>query len=160
MAATRDPWQTTLKSARANTIYQTVKRELQNEWHNGRGIANHMRHATKSLKTNIKPTSHIYEELGNKRRDIAWIARLRTGHCSRNGYLHRFNIIDDPTCKYGDAPETVKHFLLVCPLYEKERDEMRRKVGVGGMRMEKLLGDLRRVQNTVEFIEKSKRFEF
>ena len=37
---------------------------------------------------------------------------------------------------------------------------MRRKVGVGGMRLEKLLGDPRRVQDTIEFIEKVKRFEF
>lgn len=114
----------------------------------------------KSLKTNVKPTSRIYEELGNKRREITWIARLMTGHCSLNGYLHPFNIIDDPTCECGHVSETVKHFLLVGPLYEKERDEMRRKVGVGGMRMENLLGNPRRVQNTIEFIAKVKRFDF
>ena len=37
------------------------------------------------------------------------------------------------------------HFLLVCQKYERLRDEMRKKVGVGGMKMEKLLGDPRRI---------------
>jgi hypothetical protein len=92
---------------------------------------------------------------------IAWIARLRTGHVSLNGYLNRFNIVDDATCPgCGDAKETVHHFLMVCPKYEKARDQMRKKVGVGGMKLEKLLGDHRRIKDTLEFIEGTERFEF
>jgi hypothetical protein len=34
--------------------------------------------------------------------------------------------------------ETVKHFLLVCRKYKRERDRLKKKVGVGGMRVEKL----------------------
>ena len=41
-----------------------------------------------------KPSSQIYGQL-SKRKHIAWIARLRTGHCSLNSYLERFNTIDD-----------------------------------------------------------------
>jgi hypothetical protein len=51
-----------------------------------------------------------------------------------NGYLHWFNIIDDPTCECEDGKETVRHFLLVCPLHRRERDKTRRKVGMGGLR--------------------------
>jgi hypothetical protein len=36
---------------------------------------------------------------------------------------------------------------------------MRQKVGVGGMRIEKLLGDARRIKETIEFIESTKRFD-
>ena len=39
-------------------------------------------------------------------------------------------------------------------------DEIRKKVGVGGMKMEKLLGDSRRIKDTVEFIESTERFDF
>ena len=42
----------------------------------------------------------------------------------------------------------------------KERDRMRKMVGVRGMKMEKLLGDSRRIQYTVEFIESTGRFDF
>ena len=55
--------------------------------------------------------------------------RLRTGHSSLNGYLARFNIIDDTTCpRCEDTKETVHHFLMVGPKYERLRDDMRRKV--------------------------------
>jgi hypothetical protein len=69
--------------------------------------------------------------------------------------------MDDDTCPgCGDTKETVKHYLLVCQKYEKLRDKMRRAVGVGGMRLEKLLGDPRRIQETAEFIESTERFQF
>jgi hypothetical protein len=49
----------------------------------------------------------------------------------------------------ANAKETVKHFLLICPKYEKERDKLRRKVGAHGMREEKLLGDAKIVKHTL-----------
>jgi len=116
---------------------------------------------TNTRTAKAKPPTHIYEKLGNKRKHIPWIARLRTGHCSLNQYLARFNITDDAKCpKCNEANETVKHFLLVCPEYERKRDKLRRKVGIGGMRVDKLLGDARRIEDTIEFIEETKRFNF
>jgi hypothetical protein len=35
----------------------------------------------------------------------------------------------------------VDHFLLNCELYDEERDRLRRRVGVQGMRVSTLLGD-------------------
>jgi hypothetical protein len=58
------------------------------------------------------------------------------------------------------AKVTVKHFLLVCPMHERERDKLRRKVGVGGMSEERLIGDPRRVKYTIEFIQSIGRFNF
>jgi predicted regulator of amino acid metabolism with ACT domain len=63
-----------------------------------------------------------------------------------------------PGCR--EAKETVHHFLLVCLKYEKQRDKMRKEVGVGGMKMAKLLGDHRRVKHMVEFIESMEQLEF
>jgi hypothetical protein len=155
----RGPWQTNLKSARLNAIYQSIKRQWQEEWNNDKETARHLRHMMKS--TNAKPPSRIYDKLGNKRKYIAWIARLRTGHCSLNQYLARFNIVNDATCpECKQAIETVKHFLLVCPKYERERDRLRKEVGMGGMRVDTLLGDARRIEATIEFIEATGRFDF
>src|SRR5579859_5521905 len=84
---------------------------------------------------------------------FAWIARLRTGHCSLIQYLERFNIINDGKCECGQAMETVKHYLLTCAKYERERDKLRRRVGAQGMRVEKLLGNARRIGDTIQFIE-------
>ena len=85
---------------------------------------------------------------------------MRTGHVSLNGYLERFNIIDDATCQCGDAKETVHHFLMVCQKQERCRDKMRKEVGEMGMKVEILLGDHRRIKHTVKFIKGTGRFEF
>jgi hypothetical protein len=37
---------------------------------------------------------------------------------------------------------------------------MRKEVGIGGMKMEILLGDYRRIKHTAEFVEDTGRFEF
>src|SRR5436190_19122300 len=113
----------------------------------------------RNLEKRTKPRSQIYRQLV-KRKHIAWIARLRTGHCSLNSYLERFKIIDHTICPAcGDAKQTAQHFLLVCQKDERERDRMRKMVGVGGMKMEKLLGDSRRIQYTVEFIDSTRRYD-
>ena len=153
--------QPTLKSARANEIHQAIKQEQQKQWQNGKETAAHLRNITKQNSAKrMKPSSQIYERL-SKRKHIAWIARLRTGHSSLNGYLARFNIIDKAICLgCGGAEETVHHFLLVCPIYERMRDRMRKEVGVGGMKIERLLGDSRRIKDTIEFIESTERFDF
>jgi hypothetical protein len=49
---------------------------------------------------------------------------------------------------------------MMCQKYERLRDRLRKKVGIGGMKMEKLLGGHRRVKHTAEFIESTERFEF
>jgi hypothetical protein len=54
----------------------------------------------------------------------------------------------------------VHHLLMVCPKYERLRDKLRKEVGIGGMKMEKLLGNHRRIKHTAEFIDSTERFEF
>ena len=52
------------------------------------------------------------------------------------------------------------HYLLKCEIYEEERDALRRKVGAHGMKVEKLLGDSKSVKHTLEFMERTQRFNF
>ena len=94
------------------------------------------------------------------RQEAAWIIRLRTGHCSLNQYLHRFNIEDDPKCSCRDAIETVAHYLLRCGNYDKEREKLRKEVGIGSMRVEKLLGYPKLIKHTLEYIKNTGRFTF
>jgi len=155
------PKKTILKSARANAIYQSIKQQNQNDWNNGKKTVVLLRQMSHTIMAKAKPSTHIYEKIGNKRKHIAWIAKLRTGHCSLNQYLARFKITDDAKCpKCNEANKTVKHFLLVCPEYERKRDKLRRTVGIGGMRVDKMLGDVRRIEDTIQFIEPTKRFNF
>ena len=66
---------TILKSARANKIHQTIEREHQTQWINGKGTARHLRDITKRNMTKrkprrTKPSSRIYGNL-RKRMHIA-----------------------------------------------------------------------------------------
>jgi hypothetical protein len=54
----------------------------------------------------------------------------------------------------------VKHFLLLCKKYEEARKELRKKVGGRNMRMENLLGDPKLIKDTLEYVEKTGRFNF
>jgi len=53
----------------------------------------------------------------------------------------------------------VDHYLLNCELYDEERDKLRRKVGVQGMRSSMLLGDTQLINKTVDYIENTGRFK-
>jgi len=48
----------------------------------------------------------------------------------------------------------------VCPRYERERAKLRKKVEMQGMNIEKLLGDTKRIKDTMKFVEDTKRFNF
>ena len=69
-------------------------------------------------------------------------------------------MVDDPNCECEEGHETVEHYLLKCALYEKERDWMRKEVGIEGMRMSKLLGDPKLIKHIIQFIVDTKRFDF
>src|SRR2546423_5699411 len=80
-----------------------------------------------------------------------------------NRYLHHFHVdnTDSPLCACkGGVKETVNHFLIHCPRYNEPCAQLESKVGVGGMRMEKLLGYPQLVLHTLEFIENTKRMPF
>ena len=147
-----------LKSARNNSIRQTIATEWLTEQHNGQDNACQLRNIIK--RPNTKPSLNAYQMLGDKRKHIAWIARLRTGHCSLNKYLNRINVVDTPICDCGEGVETVKHYLLVCGNYEEARDKLRRRVGAQGMRLEILLWDTNYIKDTIKFIEETERFDF
>jgi hypothetical protein len=54
----------------------------------------------------------------------AIITGLRPGFIPLNHYIHLTNQIDSPNCLCGES-ETVHHYLLQCPNYEKEREGLR-----------------------------------
>jgi hypothetical protein len=98
--------------------------------------------------------------VNTNRKELAWLARLRTGHIDVNQYLHRCNITLEPQCLCGQAIETGAHFLLQCNNYKEEQQELRKAVGVDGMKVEKLLGDLKKIRAVLDYVEKTEQFGF
>ena len=147
-----------MKLARITAIKSGIKQQWLEEWKRGRDNAGQLRNMSQRPHT-VLFGAEIYNGI-SIRKHVAWLVRLRTGHVSLNQYLHRFNIIDNPTCQCEDGLKTVKHFLLTCVLYEKERETLRHKVRVQGMRVETLLGDPKNIRDTIEYLEAMGRFNF
>ena len=128
-----------------------IKAKWETEWKTGKENARRLRNMSQypGTTTGLK----LYGKL--RRKQVVMLARLRTGHCHLNQYLHHFNIVETSECECGAEKETVNHFLPNCELYSEERDELRRRFGVQGMRSSVLLRDNKIIKNTVEYIEKT-----
>jgi hypothetical protein len=65
----------------------------------------------------------------------------------------------NPYCSCGYAKETVEHFILECPIYKTQRRELPKKVGAWKMRIDKLLGDIKLLTYTMEYVRATRRME-
>jgi hypothetical protein len=145
-----------LKSAQYTKITADITTKAKIAWNQGTANARQLRKISRPqrFKTGVK----LYGKLARKQ--LTNLIRLRTGHCKLNSYLNKREIIEDPTCECGHGIEDVKHFLLLCKKYEEPRNELRKEVGCRNMRVENLLGDPKIVKSTLDFVEKTKRFNF
>ena len=50
---------------------------------------------------------------------------LRTGHCGPRAYLKRIGVIDSALCDCKEAEQTAHHILQDCPIWRKQRDQLR-----------------------------------
>jgi ribonuclease HI len=114
-----------LKSAQNMVINTQTAKEMNAVW-NAESATN-KRHRRHTRPKRVKTGTQMYNSL--TRKQGATLVQLRTGHCRLNQYLHRFKIIDDPNCECGHGIETVEHFLLHYHIHEKERKELRKKIG-------------------------------
>ena len=55
------------------------------------------------------------------------IIQLRTGYVRLNEYLQKTNIVESNKCQCSHI-ESISHYLLECPLYENQREKLRRKL--------------------------------
>jgi len=51
-----------------------------------------------------------------------------TGHGNIKTYLHKFKIIENPTCPCNKEDQTVDHTIYSCKLHEQERDRMKASI--------------------------------
>ena len=141
-----------LKSARARRIKADANRQWAELWKNTKTARNFRRMLK---RRDVKAGRKFYNSIPS-RNTATTLARLRTGHCGLNYYLHRFNLARTPYCSCGYAKETVEHYLLECRLYYKERKELRKKIGPGKLTVDRLLGVPRFSKHTMEYVESTK----
>ena len=151
------PRRTTLKSGQTTALYKESKAKWMHERQTDKRNAKYLQ----SLIS--RPCGEAGAKLYAKitsRRKLTWLSRLRTRHTGLNNYLHRFGLVDDANCSCGNGVETVKHYLLTCPNYERERDKLRKETGIQGMRIESLLGDPNIIPSTLDYVGETGRLNF
>ena len=78
-------------------------------------------HHLASIRSGLSPVPWI---ACHSRRISVVLTRLRLGHVGVRSYLRRFGMADTPMCLHCGVEETVEHFLLICALYNRERQVM------------------------------------
>jgi hypothetical protein len=93
-------------------------------------VAMHVRRIYGKMETKVGPD--LYKQVGEGRATGVLLAQLGTGHCGLNYYLVRFKIVETVAFeKCGYEKERVEHFLIECPSFWTERQELRTTVGMG-----------------------------
>ncbi|KAF7372611.1 hypothetical protein MVEN_00124100 [Mycena venus] len=79
----------------------------------------HARISTFDDATPSKALEKMYA--GLSRPQCSVLTQLRTGHIGLNAYLHRFKLALSPLSPHCGVPESVPHFLLICPAHRIAR---------------------------------------
>jgi ribonuclease HI len=113
---------------------------------------------------NKSPSAHFLSSISNaniSRRSASLVTQLYTGHVPLNEYLNRFKLVDSSRCPAcGARPETVRHFLLECPIYAHERWLLKERLSKRkkALTVENLLGDAEAIVPLTTYISASHRF--
>lgn len=89
--------------------------------------AENFKHMDSSLKQ--KQSQHVWIPSTSREEDVI-LARIRTRSVPTQSKLHRFHLTPSPNCSCGDE-ETIDHIILSCPIYEHQRQALRKVFGIG-----------------------------
>jgi len=53
------------------------------------------------------------------------VTAIVTGHGKTKAYLHRFKMLEEPTCPCGTAEQTTDHGIFECETLTKEREKLK-----------------------------------
>jgi len=106
------------------------------------------------------PSKH-FEDLTTSlpRRHASILIQLRSGHAPLHQYLHRIQRAPSSVCpSCRAAKETVRHFLLDCPTYRRQRETLIRSLGRSARSIRMLLSKGCAVKPLFRYIHATGRF--
>jgi hypothetical protein len=88
------------------------------------------------------------------------LIQLCTGHMPLNKHLYNIKSANSPICPAcEDAHETVHHFLLSCPIYERHHCDLFFNLRRGSRSLATLLSNPKAIKHTFKVIGKTGRFK-
>ena len=145
-----------------SAILRKSKAELKRKW----DAAWKRSHRSKKIAKidNKTPSAHLLRIISNadiSRRSASLVTQILTEHIPLNEYLNRFKLVDSPRCPAcRSGSESVRHFLLECPIYVHERwllEKWCRKRNKA-LTLENLLDNEEAIKPLTNFIHASLRF--
>lgn len=106
--------------------------------------------------------SNKYQQLVRKlsRPQASLIAQLRMGHAPLNKHLHRLKCAASSICeKCGMEEETVMHYLVMCPAYERLRAPLQAEFGIDAKSIRFLLTNPKALKFLLRYIGATRRFK-
>ncbi|KAJ7156427.1 hypothetical protein C8R43DRAFT_831343, partial [Mycena crocata] len=86
------------------------------------------------------------------------LTQLRTSHIGLNAFLYRFHLGPSPDCACCHIPETVSHFLLACPAYQRQRLTLIMRLGTARLSLRRLISSKVDPHPVLAFVRDTKRF--
>ena len=74
-------------------------------------------------KLRCKPQPDPYYEIEDTRKGAILLCRMRCGNPDLNYNLYMRNLCESPSCECGEQNETIEHYLMDCPLYNRARQD-------------------------------------
>lgn len=107
------------------------------------------------------PSKHFASMIESfPRRHSSLLFQIRMGHVSLNKHLFRISKSQTPRYLQCNAhEESVKHFLLECPKYLRQRAALRKEVGRRANQLQKLLNDRHCTGPLLRYIARTRRME-
>ncbi|GJF00298.1 hypothetical protein PsYK624_165820 [Phanerochaete sordida] len=129
-------------------------------WANGKDLVNAQIDLNKCVATSLPSKAWLSTIASIPRRHASILFQLRTGHIALNKHLHRINCVDSPLCPAcEEAPESVDHFLLFCPAYERARLRLLFEGGPSTRGLHALLSDRKLLRPLLQYIHDTGRFK-
>ena len=149
-----------------NDVKQAAQENIKLKWQRRWDLSNQGRHlhtitpGVGSNRCSDKPSKEI----------AIIISELRTGYSRLNKYRYNLGHCESPLCTCGQE-ETTEHLLLVCPLYDSQREymclQLRQQLGIFQLTSEELLAtnkpaaELDKIREILgNFIRDCGRFQF
>ncbi|KAJ7163856.1 hypothetical protein C8R43DRAFT_879261 [Mycena crocata] len=98
----------------------------------------------------------MYDDLSRPQCSI--LMQLRTSHIGLNAFLYRFHLGPSPDCNLCLVPETVSHFLLACPTYQRQRLSLIIRLGTARLSLRRLISSKVDPRPVLAFVRDTKRF--
>jgi hypothetical protein len=95
---------------------------------------------------------------GLRRLQCSVLTQLCTTHLTLNAYLFRFHLAPTPDCELCLVPETVPHYLLLCPRYRRQCLDLILNLGTAQLSLRRLLAAKSDSKPVLRFVHDTLRF--